>query len=142
MKDLKNESRRWWKQALSDFELLSAVRKAGKYDACCFLSQQTAEKALKAYLFSQGEELIFTHSIFRLCDMAAQYDPEFQELKDQVKSLDFHYVEARYPNALEDVIPAEFYEDHDAEQAIAMAEAVIKAVRIRVANESPPQPSP
>jgi HEPN domain-containing protein len=34
-----------------------------------------------------------------------------------------------YPNALEDVIPAEFYGEQDANQAIAMTEAVIAAVR-------------
>lgn len=58
------------------------VRQAGKDDTCCFLAQQTAEKALKAYLFHQGEELIFTHSIFKLCDMAARH-------KKHVKMLDF-----------------------------------------------------
>lgn len=129
MKDLDREASRWWRQALSDLALLSVIRQAGKYDTCCFLAQQTAEKALKAYLFRHGEELIFTHSIFRLCEMAAQYDPDLVGLQQQVKLLDFYYVEARYPNALEEVIPAEFYSEQDASQAIAMAEAVISAVR-------------
>jgi HEPN domain-containing protein len=129
MKDLHREASRWWRQALSDLSLLSMIRQAGKYDTCCFLAQQTAEKALKAYLFRQGEELILTHSKFRLCDMAAQYDPDLVGLQQQVKLLDYYYVEARYPNALEEVIPAEFYSEQDANQAIAMAEAVISAVR-------------
>jgi HEPN domain-containing protein len=38
-------------------------------------------------------------------------------------------VEARYPSALVDVIPAEFYSERDAEQAIGMAEAVVGLVR-------------
>lgn len=96
MKDLKREARRWWNQALSDFGFLPVARAAGKYDTCCFLAQQTAEKALKAYLFDQGEELIPTHSIFRLCEMASLYDPKFLNLREQVKLLDFYYVEARY----------------------------------------------
>jgi len=129
MKDLEREADRWWRQALSDFALLSVIRQAGKYDTCCFLAQQTAEKALKAYLFRQGEELVFTHSIFRLCDMATQYDPDLAGLQERVKLLDLFYVEARYPNALEEVIPAEFYSEQDANQAIVMAEAVITAVR-------------
>jgi len=128
MKDLKREAQRWWRQARSDFAFLSVARHAGKYDTCCFLAQQTAEKALKAYLFHQGEELILTHSIFKLCEMAAQYGQEFNELKERVKLLDFYYVEARYPNALEDVVPAEFYNDQDAKEAIAMAEAVMNEV--------------
>jgi HEPN domain-containing protein len=123
--DLQHEADRWWRQALIDLAFLPVARQAGKHDTCCFLAQQTAEKALKAYLFHQGEELVFTHSIFKLCDLAAQYAVEFKELKERVKLLDFYYVEARYPNALEDVIPAEFYSERDAEQAIAMAEAVL-----------------
>ncbi len=123
------EADRWWRQALADLDFLPIARQAGKYDTCCFLAQQTAEKALKAYLFHQGEELILTHSIFKLCDMAARYAAEFIELKGRVKLLDFYYVEARYPNALDDVIPAEFYNEHDADQAIGMAEAVIALVR-------------
>ena len=126
--DTQREASRWWRQALADFSFLPVARQAARYETCCFLAQQTAAKALKAYLFYQGEELIFTHSIFKLCDMAAQYAPDFTELKERVKLLDFYYVEARYPNALEDVIPAEFYSERDAEQAIGMAEAVIVLV--------------
>jgi len=108
MKDLKAEADRWWRQALSDNSFLSIALEAKKFDTCCFLAQQVAEKALKAFLFSSGEELIFSHSIFKLYEMSSQYEPEFLSLKDQVKQLDFYYVEARYPNAIDDVIPAEF----------------------------------
>lgn len=130
MRDLNQEADRWWRQAQSDFALLPIICQAGKYDTVCFLAQQTAEKALKAFLFAQGEELIFTHSIFKLCALAAQYDPRWNELQAQVKLLDFYYVEARYPNALEDVIPAEYYNATDAEQAIAMAGLVLDQVRM------------
>lgn len=34
-----------------------------------------------------------------MCDLAAQYDPAFRDMREQVKRLDFYYVEARYPNA-------------------------------------------
>lgn len=137
MKNLKTEAGRWRRQAQSDFAFLPVARQAGKYDTCCFLAQQTAEKALKAYLFQQGEELIFTHSIFKLCALAAQYQPDFADLQQQVKLLDFHYVEARYPNALEDAIPAEFYNDQDATQAIAMAETVITMVEKHLQLQTP-----
>lgn len=135
MKNLLPEADRWWRQALSDFGFLETARQAGKFDTCCFLAQQTAEKALKAYLFAQGEELILTHSIFRLCALAARYDPAFAALRERVKLLDFYYVEARYPNAIEDVIPAEFYHDADAAQAIAMTADVIEHVRGRLPKD-------
>lgn len=84
MKNLEQEAQRWLRQAQSDFTFLETARQVGKYDTCCFLAQQTAEKALKAYLFHQGEELILTHAIFRLCEMAAQYDPAFGEIREKV----------------------------------------------------------
>jgi HEPN domain-containing protein len=129
MKDLQLESQRWWRQALADFTFLPKVLENKKYDTCCFLAQQTAEKALKAFLFHKGEELIFTHSIFKLCEIASRYDQDFFTLREKVKQLDFYYVEARYPNAIEDVIPADFYSIADATVAIEMTDAVISKVR-------------
>jgi len=134
MKNRTQEARRWLRQAQSDLGFLETARNAGKHDACCFLAQQTAEKALKAFLFFQGEELVFSHSIFRLTAMAAEYDAKFQQIQESVKQLDFYYVEARYPNALEEVIPAEFFNAADAAQAIAMASRVVEAVEARLAT--------
>jgi len=134
MKNQKYEAERWWRQSLADFAFLKQIQSSGKHDTVCFLAQQTAEKALKAYLFYQGEELIFTHSIFRLCTLASVYDPQFMELREQVKQLDFYYVEARYPNAIEDTIPAEFYNASDANLAVEMTEQVINIVRSLMDN--------
>ncbi len=107
---------------------MPAVLKAGKYDTCCFLAQQTAEKALKAFLYAQGEELIFTHSVFRLCEVASHYQPAFSKLRDQIKRLDYHYIKARYPYVIDDVIPAEYYNRRDANQAIEYASAALATV--------------
>jgi HEPN domain-containing protein len=73
-----------------------------------------------------------------MCDLVAQYDPAFQDIREQVKLLDFYSLEGRYPNALEEVIPAEFSSDRDAEQAIAMARIVIEPVQARMSLESGP----
>lgn len=129
MKDLKHKSKRWWQQAISDYDLLPKLIELNKHDTCCFLAQQTAEKALKAFLFSKGEELILTHSIFKLCELASHHDKKFLALRDDVKQLDFYYTEARYPNALDDVIPAEYYIEKDADEAINMVKDIITAIR-------------
>jgi HEPN domain-containing protein len=117
----REEAKRWFRQADSDFAFLQKIVEGGKYDLACFLSQQVAEKTLKAFLFSQGEEIILTHSIFKLCELASKYDPTFQNLKAEIKNLDRYYVEARYPNALEDLTPAEFFDLKDAKEAVQMA---------------------
>jgi HEPN domain-containing protein len=131
MRNLEEEAGRWLRQAQSDFRLLAVVRDAGKHDTCCFLAQQAAEKALKAYLFLQGEELLLTHSVFRLCATAAHYDAAFEEVRERAKVLDFYYVEARYPNALGNT-PADFYGPADSAQAIEMARTVLEAVQDRM----------
>ncbi|HHS98110.1 MAG TPA: HEPN domain-containing protein [Chloroflexi bacterium] len=128
--DLEEEARWWLAQARSDFSALDVLFRAGKYDLVCFLSQQVAEKALKAYLIAQGEELILSHSVARLCSMAAEFDPAFSDLRREIKALTPYYVEARYPNALEE-IPAVFFDENDAQEAMEMAEKALRFVERR-----------
>jgi len=132
--ELLKEARRWLKQAESDCSFLPVAKESGKYDVTCFLSQQAAEKALKAYLFAQGEEAVFTHAIFKLCEIAAQYDQSFSPLRDKIKLLDYFYVEARYPNAIEDVIPADFFNEKDAQEAISLANETLAFVREKLSS--------
>ena len=126
--DFEEEAQWWLKQAESDFEFLTQSNRTNKFDILCFISQQVAEKALKAFLISKGEELITSHSISRLCEMGAKYDKDFKRLKSEIKRLTPYYVEARYPNALEE-IPAEYFEKEDAEEAIQMARKALDLVK-------------
>jgi len=130
---VEQEARMWLEQAEADYSSLRILLNAKKYDLVCFLSQQVAEKALKAFLFSRGEEMIFSHSIIKLCDLAAASDRAFAQLKKEIKGLTSYYVEARYPNALEE-IPARFFDKKDAEQAIKMAESTLEAVKAKLSK--------
>ena len=58
---------------------------------------------------NQGEELILTHSVAKLCNMTSEYNASFEELRTSVKNLDSFYIPARYPNGLIDGIPAGFW---------------------------------
>ena len=77
---------------------------------------------------AQGEEFIVTHSIARLCDLCSEYDKGFLALKKEIKALTPYYVEARYPNALEEV-PALYFDEEDAEGAIEMARKALEFVK-------------
>jgi len=125
------EAQMWLRQAEADFSALDLLLQAGKYDLVCFLAQQVAEKALKAFLIFSGEELIPYHSIAKLCELALPFDAYFDELRKQIKNLTPYYVEARYPNALEE-IPADYFDHNDAEQALAMSKAALEFVKSRV----------
>ena len=64
------EAKRWLKQAMEDLKWAKYLLKEGAYYLVCFLSQQIAEKSLKAYLYYKGEEIVIGHSIHKLCKRA------------------------------------------------------------------------
>lgn len=128
------EAQRWFEQARWDVGAARRVREAGLYSLACFVSQQAAEKALKAYLFCQGLEVIREHSVGRLAKRAAQYDPDFAEVRVWAGLLDKYYIPTRYPNGLASGgIPAEAYDDHDAARALELAEKLFEVVETKLA---------
>ncbi len=52
--DFQKESGRWFTQAKRDFDDAGIVKDSKIYNVACFLCQQAAEKALKAYLIGAG----------------------------------------------------------------------------------------
>ena len=98
-------------QAQRDLYWCEQLTEQGGYHIACFLSQQVAEKALKAYLYHQGKEIVLGHSVDRLCRDAAQFDVRFEEKLRVWSLLDGYYIPTRYPNGLPDGIPADIYND-------------------------------
>jgi HEPN domain-containing protein len=129
MKDPKSEAERWLKQA--EYDLRAAEHNAGGefYSVACFNAQQAAEKALKAFLFAQGERVVVGHSVGELCRRCGEYKGSFADLARLVGKLDRFYIPTRYPNALPGGVPAEVYDEEDAVGAIALASKVITTVR-------------
>lgn len=91
--------RGWLEKARRDFNTavnsLNAVELFT--DIVCFHAQQAAEKYLKAYLIWQEIEFPRTHALEDLVLLAAQKEPDFLDLRDEVASLTPYAVEARYP---------------------------------------------
>jgi HEPN domain-containing protein len=123
------EGKRWLEQALTDLEWAHRLHEQGAYYLVCFLSQQAAEKALKAFLYAQGEELVIGHSVRQLCGGAAGYDETFQQQQDEWGVLDSYYIPTRYPNGLPDDIPARIYNHQAGEGALSLADRVIEKVK-------------
>jgi HEPN domain-containing protein len=124
-----DDGRRWLEQASEDLKWAKDLAKRGGYHIACFLSQQVGEKALKAFLYAQGEEIVIGHSVDRLCHQAARYDREFEEKVMVWSILDGFYVATRYPNGLPDSIPAKVYTKYAALQAVEMAEEIVEFVK-------------
>jgi HEPN domain-containing protein len=124
------EEERWLRQAEKDLESARDSSKAEHYEWACFQSQQAAEKALKAFLYSKGLRAILTHSIRELVLDCSKYETDFTNFLGQAKVLDTYYIATRYPNGLVgNEIPAQYYSEEDASQCINYAGLMLKTVK-------------
>jgi HEPN domain-containing protein len=128
------EGNRWLDQAVEDLKWASDLAGRGGYHISCFLAQQVGEKALKAFLYAMGEEIVLGHSVERLCSSAAEFDKEFTEKVKTWSILDGYYVSTRYPNGLPDGIPANVYTSRAAGEACVLAEEVVDFVRQKISS--------
>jgi len=118
------DGKRWLEQAYADLKWAKDLAERGGYHISCFLAQQIGEKALKAFLYAKGEEIVIGHSIERLCSLATKFDTEFSHRAKVWSILDGYYVPTRYPNSLPDSIPAKVYTSMAAREAVILAEKI------------------
>ena len=57
-RDPKAEGLRWLEQAEADRKGGQLLLEGGSDHLACFIAQQVAEEALKAFLYAQGEEIV------------------------------------------------------------------------------------
>ena len=123
------EAQRWLKQALHDRDAARLNRDHDFHEHACFLAQQSAEKALKAFLYERGQGPVLGHSTLALTHESAALEPEFAALDEACRRLDQLYIPTRYPNGLPDNVPHDFYSRTLADQALADLDAVIACVQ-------------
>ena len=130
------EGQRWLDQAIQDLKWASHLADEGGWHIACFLAQQVAEKALKAFLYAQGEEVVIGHSVARLGASAEKYEAGFSDRVRRWSLLDGYYIPTRYPNGLPDGIPAEVYNEEAAAGAVKLAEETVVYVRQLLEGET------
>lgn len=69
----------------------------GSPNTVCFLSQQIAEKVLKAFLCFYGVEFPKVHQLDELLKLCEKIDIEFNSLVDDAEDLTPFYISTRYP---------------------------------------------
>lgn len=129
------EGLRWLRQGKADLGWARHRAEEGAYHLC-FLAQKVSEKALKGFLYAQGEEMVLGHSVQRLGISAAAFDPEFEVRARSWSVVDGYYVPTRYPSGLPDGIPADVYKQQAAKDAVALAEDVVRFVAERLGDRS------
>jgi len=134
----RDEGERWLQQAEADLGWARHLAQQGAHHLACFLSQQVAEKALKAILYADGEEIVLGHSVERLAERAAGAHPELESKRHGWGILDTYYITARYPNGIPDSIPARVFGRKVAQEAVALAEEVVDHARRILRGEAEP----
>lgn len=122
------EARRWFGEALLDLEASRILRDADKHHLACFHAQQAAEKALKGFLYGQGESIVTGHSIHQLRKQAARYSSELEPLTE-ARILDSYYIPPRYPNGVPpDTVPSEVFGEEQSGRAIDIAGRILETI--------------
>jgi HEPN domain-containing protein len=119
----------WLRQARLDLAAARDIAAAEHFEWACFLSQQAAEKAVKALHESRGDEP-WGHAAASLLELAGDAP---QGVMDAARALDRHYIPTRYPNTHPEGAPGDLYTARDAEQALTDAEEVLDHVDRRLA---------
>jgi len=117
-------------QAEADLRAAEDSLNGWHYDGACFQSQQSAEKALQGFLYSEGYTSVITHSLKELVREYEKTEKEFSELKTQARHLDTFYIPTRYPNGLAgNLSPSEFYEKEDGETCVSYAGSILEKAK-------------
>lgn len=126
---------RWFKQAEYDWSSAEYNAVGEFHSIACFHAQQAAEKAIKAFLISQGRRAIIGHSILFLVREAVEYNESYHSLLSHGRILDRYYIQTRYPDALPDGAPYESYEAEDSNIALQKSKEIIDHVRSMIIDE-------
>ncbi|WP_448568681.1 HEPN domain-containing protein [Thermus sp.] len=126
------EARRWLAQAWDDWEAGTLLLERSKHAQAAFLAQQAGEKALKALWIALGLDP-WGHSLARLLqDLPPEEASALHPLLPQALALDKLYIPTRYPDALPGLTPKEAYTEEEAKKALYDAQAILKAVEVRL----------
>ena len=99
------EFEKWFKKAESDLLVIKNNLASNEIplDACCFHSQQAAEKYLKAYLVSKQVNFPKTHDLQSLLNICIEINSLFNEVIEPAIRLTDYAIAPRYPDAFDDL---------------------------------------
>lgn len=124
-----SQYKRWLDQANQTLSSSENDLKVEDFNWACFKAQQAAEYAIKALLRGLGK-LAVGHSTYNLIlELEQLGSPISEEIKKCARSLEIHYIPARYPDAYSEGSPYEFYDKDTADEAIKCAKKIINLIK-------------
>lgn len=89
-------TKKWVERAKYDLDTAKAMFDAHRYLYVAFMCQQAIEKILKAIIIDKGKEVLRTHNLVRLAEIAEVYNLMGDETKNLFMDLTPFAIEARY----------------------------------------------
>ena len=126
---------KWFEFVWRDFDGAQILFEKGRYHLTCYLSQQAAEKALKAFLSEHLKRIPYIHELDELHKRCVEIDSSFQTILQHCLDLNIFFNPVRYPDAEPGILPEGFPTREQAEAALSKAKDVMDFVRRRL----PPQ---
>lgn len=118
----------WLKIAREDLLAAKALINLEFFSTVVYHCQQSAEKALKAYLIFKKQPIIKTHDLIKLLELCMMFDQDFQKKLDAADYVNPFSSKFRYPTEFD--IP----DLHEAELAIKHAESIMRFVLKKISE--------
>lgn len=123
---------RWLEKAEDDLRFARLGLKESFFNQVCFLSQQAVEKTLKAFLVSKNELYPKTHKLVDLAVACLKHENGLEKFMKELRVLDEYYIPTRYPDAIPGSVKGYMPTKKQAEEALGIAEKVLKYVIERI----------
>ena len=121
---MSERSKDWINQARRDLENARYEIDGGFYEFSCFLSQQSAEKALKSLYHKIGAEVsgCSVTGLIQRFPLKEQFD---EKLLNEAKELDKAYIPTRYPDSHPEGSPFMMYSADKAGRLMLYAQHIL-----------------
>jgi HEPN domain-containing protein len=129
------EAQAWLAKAVDDLECAKLLGAAGHDANALYHSQQTVEKALKAFLTWHDKPFRKTHNLMELGGACAAVDPSINSTTVSVHALSDYAWKLRYPG------DPYVLEDGELSSMIQLASSALKAIQDRLSVNEFPDPT-
>lgn len=131
----------WIAFARRDLAAAEILLREGILEEACFHSQQTAEKALKAFLLHHGQPLPRTHDLPDLLHLCSAVNDSLKVFQLECATLSQFYLPTRYPDS---VAAATVHPPDPAQtqRALDYARAILKTIDLLIFPQAASSPPP
>lgn len=122
------EHERWLRIVKEDLKVALLLLESEALSTAVYHCQQAAEKALKAYLVFENQEVIKTHDLMKLVVLCCKLDSDFRQLHNAAESLNPFATKFRYPTEFD--IP----DYKDTKSAVVQAQSIVNFVLKKISE--------